>query len=406
MTFPSEHDFALFLLQLSIVLSFVLAFGGLFRRLGQAAVVGEILAGVLLGPSGLGFVAPEFFNTIFPKSSTQMIGSLAWLGSIFLLFAAGMEVDLDLLAKKRRMVFNTSLFAIGVPFALGLVFGVALPDAYLVDPTRRWVFALFAATALSISAIPLVAKLLMDLDLLRLTVGQVIIGAAVVNDIVGWLFFAMLLSLMTGGVIGGGSVVWVIVLTLAFAGFCVTLGRSLVGGVFSAIQRMGVTREGVLGVALLIAFFCAAFTQWIGIHAGEIKNSLHWSLRDFVFYLFAPIFFASMGFRVNFVASFDLALVLAMVAIACIGKTAGAFSGALIGGLPRREALTVGFGLMPTGAMGLILAFLALEHGLINEPVFVGLTAVAIVTSWLSGPLIQWARSTEKAVGRNAASET
>jgi K+:H+ antiporter len=407
MTFPSEHDLALFLLQLSIVLSFVLALGGLFRRMGQPAVVGEICAGVILGPSGLGFFAPDLFNAIFPAGRTQMLGSLAWLGSIFLLFAAGMEVDLDLLAKKRRIVFNTSIFAIGVPFTLGLVFGFMLPDAHLVDPERRWLFALFAATAMSISAIPLVAKVLMDLDLLRLAVGQLIIGAAVVNDIIGWLFFAMLLSLMTGGVVVGGSVAWVAALTLVFAGSCLTFGRRLVSRIFAGLQRMGVAREGVLGVALLIAFFCAAFTQWIGIHAvfgaflagamvgatGDIKESLHWSLRDFVFYLFAPIFFASMGFRVNFVANFEAPLVLAMVAIACVGKAAGATSGALVGGLSRRDALTVGFGLMPTGAMGLILAFLALENGLIKESVFVGLTAVAIVTSWLSGPLIQWIRS-------------
>src|SRR5581483_3681409 len=388
MASPSEHDFALFLLQLSIVLSFVLAFGGLFRRFGQSAVVGEILAGMLLGPSGLGFVAPELFNALFPKSSTQMLASLAWLGSIFLLFAAGMEVDLNLLAARRRVIFNTSLFAIGLPFTLGLIFGTVLPDAYLVDPERRWIFALFAATAMSISAIPVVAKVLMDLDLLRLAVGQLIIGVAVVNDIVGWLFFAMLLSLMTGGVIIGGSILWVIALTLVFTASCLTFGRKLVGWFFSNIQRLGVAREGVLGIGLLIAFFCAAFTQWIGIHAvfgaflagtmvgatGNIKENLHWSLRDIVFYLFAPIFFASMGFRVNFIANFDTALVVSMVAITCIGKAAGAVSGALMGGLSRRDALTVGFGLMPTGAMGLILAFLALEHGLINERVFVALT--------------------------------
>ncbi|HEY1372961.1 MAG TPA: cation:proton antiporter [Candidatus Binatia bacterium] len=419
MASPSEHDFALFLLQLSIVLSFVLALGGLFRRFGQAAVVGEILAGLLLGPSGLGFVAPEIFNALFPKNSTQMLGSLAWLGSIFLLFAAGMEVDLNLLAAKRRIIFNTSLFAIGLPFTLGLIFGAVVPDAYLVDPERRWIFALFAATAMSISAVPVVAKVLMDLDLLRFAVGQLIIGTAVVNDIVGWLFFAMLLSLMTGGVIVGGSILWVIVLTLVFTAFCLSLGRKLVSRLFASIQRLGVAREGFLGIGLLIAFFCAAFTQWIGIHAvfgaflagamvgatGDIKESLRWSLRDIVFYLFAPIFFASMGFRVNFIANFDTALVVSMVAIACVGKAAGAVSGAFFGGLSRRDALTVGFGLMPTGAMGLILAFLALEHGLINERVFVALTAVAIVTSWLSGPLMQWARADGKDAVPKTASE-
>jgi Kef-type K+ transport system membrane component KefB len=407
MATPSEHDFALFLLQLSIVLSVCLAFGGLFRKLGQAAVVGEICAGVLLGPSGLGSFAPNVFATIFPPGRTQILGSLAWLGSVFLLFAAGMEVDIDLLAKKRRLVLCTSAAAIALPFAVGFFFGSALPDGYLVDPNRRSIFALFMATALSISAIPLVAKVLMDLDLLKLEIGQVIIAAAVVNDIVGWIFFATLLSLMTGGVVIGESLVGVIAMTLVFAGFSLTLGRRLIARLFSAMQRFGVTREGLLGVALLTAFFCAALTQWIGIHAvfgaflagamvgatGDIKNDLHWSLRDIVFYLFAPIFFASIGFRVDFIANFDAALVFGMVAIACLAKAAGAAAGARFGGLARRDALSVGFGLMPTGAMGLILAFLALENGLISEAVFVGLTAVSLVTSAASGPLIQWIRS-------------
>lgn len=421
MATPSEPDFALFLLQLSIVLSFVLALGGLFRRLGQPAVVGEIFAGVLLGPSGLGFIAPDVFNALFPPGRTQILGSLASLGSVFLLFAAGMEVDIDLLKQKRRVVFFTSLLAIAVPFALGLGFGAVLPERYLVDPGGRWTFAFFMGTAMSISAIPLVAKVLMDLDLLRLPVGQVIIGVAVVNDLVGWIFFATLLSLMTGGVLGGGSVATVVALTLAFAAFSLTLGRRLMRGFFSGIQSIGVAREGLLGVALLTAFVCAAFTQWIGIHAvfgaflagamigatGDIKKNLHWSLRDFVFYLFAPLFFASMGFRVDFAAHFDAPLVVGMVAIACIGKSAGAAAGARAGGLSPRDVVSVGFGLMPTGAMGLILAFLALENGLIKETVFVGLTAVAIVTSWLSGPLLQWSRSTKTiAAGSRAAEES
>jgi Kef-type K+ transport system membrane component KefB len=388
--------------------------GGLFRKLGQAPVVGELCAGVLVGPSGLGALAPDFFHAIFPAGQTQTLGSMAWLGSVLLLLAAGMEVDLKILGKKRRAISTTSLLAIALPFALGLLFGAVLPESYLVEPSRRWIFALFLATALSISAIPLVAKLLMDLDLLKLAVGQVILGAAVVNDIIGWLLFAVILSLMTGGVAWNGSIFGVIAIIVAAAALSVTLGRSLMMRVFSGFHALGIEREGILGVAVLTAFLFAAFTQWIGIHAvfgaflagvmigatGEIRNHLHESLRNFVFYLFAPIFFASMGFRVNFVANFDGLVVLAMVVLACAGKAAGAASGAFLGGMRRTDALTIGFGLMPTGAMGLILAFLALENGLITETIFVGLTAVALVTSGLSGPLIQWVRANDSAGNR------
>lgn len=130
MIFPSEHDFALFLFQLFILLSAALTLGSFLRRLGQAAVVGEIVAGVLLGPSILGAFAPELAAFLFPSWQTHMLGTIAWLGSIFLLLVAGTEVDLATLRHERRVVFSTSLMGIAIPFALGLIFALYLPDRF------------------------------------------------------------------------------------------------------------------------------------------------------------------------------------------------------------------------------------------------------------------------------------
>jgi len=401
MTFPSEHDFALLLFQLFVLLSLALALGELFRRFRQPTVIGEILAGILLGPSILGVLSPAASSALFPGPQTQLLGSFAWLGSVFLLLVAGLEINLAILVQQRRVVALTSLIGIAVPFTLGFLVGLNLPDEYLIDPAQRLLFSLFLATALSISAIPIIAKILMDWGTLRTGVGQAILGAAIVNDLVGWIFFAVILSMLHGH----GSVATTIILTTTFAFVCLTFGRTLVAKLFGFFKGLRLPAEGILGVAVLIAFLCAAFTQWIGIHAifgaflagvmigetGEASNGPRELLRQMVFYIFAPIFFASMGLRANFIDNFDLPLVLAVLVIAVAAKFSGGYVGAYLGGSKGYQACAIGFGLMPQGAMGIILAFLALEFSLINETIFVALVSTALVTSILSGPLIKWA---------------
>jgi Kef-type K+ transport system membrane component KefB len=405
LVFPSEQDFALLLFQIFALLSLGLALGEIFRRVRQPTVIGEILAGIFLGPSVLGVLAPAAFLALFPGPQTQLLGSLAWLGSVFLLLVAGLEIDLAILVKQRRVVALTSLIGIAIPFSCGFLLGFYLPDSYLINPAQRLLFSLFLATALSISAIPIIAKILMDLGLLRTNVGQTVLGAAIVNDLVGWIFFAVILSMLATNAHGHGSVATTVLLTTAFAITCLTLGRKIVAKLFGYFRGLKLPPEGILGVAVLIAFLCAAFTQWIGIHAifgaflagvmigetGEASNGPRELLRQMVFYIFAPIFFASMGLRANFVSHFDVPLVLAVLGVAVIAKFTGGYLGAYFGGRKGHQACAIGFGLMPQGAMGIILAFLALEFSLINETVFVALVTTALVTSILSGPLIKWA---------------
>jgi Kef-type K+ transport system membrane component KefB len=403
MNFPSEHDFGLLLFQLFIILTAALSLGELFRRFGQAQVIGEVTAGILLGPSIVGALFPALYGSLFPSSQTHLLGTLAWLGSVFLLLVAGIEIDMAAIRRERRVIFSTSSFSILVPFALGFGFAMGLPDGYLRDPSQRLTFALFVATALSISAIPLVAKILMDLNLLKTPLGQTVVGCAVINDLVGWIFFAIILKMISGSAGGETSVVGVALLTLGFSFLTLTVGKHVTQRLFAAFHRRGFPYEGILGLAVLIAFFCAAVTQWIGIHAifgaflagvmigetGEIINRTRETLRNVSFYVFSPVFFASMGLQANFLTDFDWPLVGATIALACVGKVSGATIGAVMAGRPRTEALTIGFGLLPQGAMGMILAFLALQHGLISDTIFVALLLAAIATSVLAGPCIQ-----------------
>jgi Kef-type K+ transport system membrane component KefB len=403
MTFPSEHDFALFLFQLFVVLLTALGLGELFRRLGQPTIVGEILGGVILGPSVFGALAPNLWESFLPGAQTQLLGNTAWLGSVFFLLLAGTEVNLTTLHREGRAVLWTSFTALVVPFALGVVFALNIGEKHLADPSRLWIFALFIGTAMSVSAIPVIARILMELDLLKKPIGTIIIGAAVVNDLIGWIFFAVILG-MIGTNVADKSVTAIILLTLFFALFCLTLGRKAVAWLFRLFHVRQLPREGILGFAALLAFLCAGITQWIGIHAifgaflagvmlgetEEVKTHTHAALHNFVVYVFAPIFFATMGMRANFLRDFDLSLVAGVFVVACAGKMIGGAAGALLGGMKIKDALAAGFGLNARGAMEIILAFLALEYDLINEQVFVALVITAVGTAAMSGPLIKW----------------
>jgi len=261
MNFPSEQDFGLLLIQLFVTLSAALGLGELFRRLGQAQVIGEVMAGVLLGPSVLGALSPNAFVSLFPPAQTPLLGTIAWLGSVFLLLVAGTEVDLGTIRKKKRVIFVTSIISILLPFGLGFAFAMHLPDAYLKDPAQRLTFTLFVATAISISAIPLVAKILMDLKLLKTQFGQTVMGCAVINDLVGWIFFVTILSLITGVGARERSVTTVALLTVGFSVATLTVGKQLTERLFAAFHRRNFLSEGILGIAVLIAFISAGITQ-------------------------------------------------------------------------------------------------------------------------------------------------
>jgi Kef-type K+ transport system membrane component KefB len=264
-------------------------------------------------------------------------------------------------------------------------------------------FALFFATAMSISALPVIAKTLMDLGLYRTDLGMVVVSAAMVDDLVGWIIFAVVLGMM--GAVSGqeNHIMLTIGLTLAFAGVMLTFGRWLVHRILPFLQAYTKWPGGVLGFALTLALLGAAFTEWIGIHAifgsflvgviigdsSHLRESTRITIQHFVSFIFAPVFFASIGLKVNFLANFDASLVVAVLAIACVCKLAGGTLGARWGGMRLRDAWAVGFAMNSRGAMEIILGLLALDAGIIRQRLFVALVVMAIVTSMISGPVMR-----------------
>lgn len=396
------------LLALGILVGAARALGEVASALRQPAVLGEILAGILLGPTVLGTLWPEAVSFLFPSTGPVASGlqALTTVAVVLFLLVAGMEVDLSRIRRQGRVASIVSTAGILVPFAIGYAAVYAAPSLMgRPDGGDTDLYALFLATALSISALPVIAKILMDLKLFRTDLGMVVLAAAIVNDFIGWLIFAVVLGLIPGRHAGEGTldVRTTLASTVAFALGMLTVGRALLHQAIVRVQAHAAWPAGVLALCVSLAFLCGAFTEWIGVHAifgallvgvalgdsSHMRERTRVILHHFVSAFFAPIFFASIGLRVNFVASFDLVLCLVVLVIACVGKILGCGVGALLAGMPSREAWAVGFGMNARGAMEIILGLLARQAGLIDDRMLVALVVMALVTSMISGPLME-----------------
>lgn len=340
------------------------------------------------------------------------------LSAVLLLLVAGLEVDLSVVWKQGKAAAWVSIMGMVVPFALGFALAYWLPEkiGYDVSSDKLVPFALFLGIAMSITALPVIAKILLDLNLFRTDLGMLIMSSAMINDLLGWIGFAMVLALVAAPpeVVGqaagaaaaaGPSLGLTIGLTLLFVGGMLTAGRWLANKLLPLVQAHTSWPGGVLAFVMVIALFCAAFTEYIGIHsifgafiAGvAIGDSRHLRkktrevIEQFISNIFAPLFFAGIGLRVNFIEGFDLTAVGLVFVVAMAGKLIGCYYGAKWAGLPRRQSAAVGAGMTARGAMEIILAQLAMQHGLITEKLFVAIVVMAIATSLLAGPLMQLA---------------
>jgi Kef-type K+ transport system membrane component KefB/mannitol/fructose-specific phosphotransferase system IIA component (Ntr-type) len=400
----SEHDVLTFLLSLAVLLGTARALGELARAAGLPLVVGEILAGIVLGPTALGRAWPQAYSWLFaPGTSANMLGAYTTLGVVLLLVVAGLEVDLGVLRRRGASAGLTAALGILMPLAGGWVLGSLLPASDLVHPDQRGLFAAFLGVAMSISALPVIAKTLHDLGLFKSDIGLLVMAAAMINDVVGWLGFSILSGPMKGGQVDVLHTVFTVSLTIGFTGLLFA-GRGAFDTFLGKVEKERANAPGrILSIVILLALFGAAVTHAIGIHAvfggflvgvavggsHRVRTRTRVVIEDFVMNIFAPVFFASLGLRVDFVHAFDARLCALVFVVASLAKIVGCTVGARAGGLEWRQSVAVGFGLNARGAMEIILALLALEAGLIKEQVFVALVVMALGTSLLSGPLMK-----------------
>ncbi len=406
-----SHDAVVHLLmQLSVMLLMGRLFAEIARRLKQPAVVGEILAGVLLGPTVMGMIQPEWFASLFPTGSASgvVLSGIVQVAVVMLLFIAGLEVDLHIVWQQGKVALVTSLFGVIVPFALGFVFPYYFPQYFgFAQNYSVFIFALFMGTAMSITALPVIVRILMDTNLFKSKMGLLVVSSAMIDDVTGWLIFSVILG-MIGKEGHGLPLISTVIITLAFTATMLTVGRGVINRILPWINKKLAWPGGILSVSLALCFLGASFTEYIGLHAVfgafiigvSVGDSEHFSERakeivhQFINNIFAPLFFVSIGLRVNFLTNFDLLLTLIIIVMAFVGKVVGCGIGTRLSGLTWRESFAAGFGMNARGAMEIILSIVALENGLINEKVFVSLVIMALVTSMTSGPLMKWCLKT------------
>lgn len=405
MTKLSQPEVLSLLVQLSLMLLVGRVFAEVARKVQQPAVVGEILAGIMLGPTILGMLEPDWFNRLFPTGSSALVlDGFVQVAVILLLFIAGLEVDLHIVLQQGKQAFYTSFFGLIVPFALGFTFPYLFPAFFgISSPADLLPFALFLGASMSITALPVIARVLMDLGIFKSSMGMLVISSAMINDIIGWLIFSVVLG-MIGKDIQNVTLVQTVLLTVTFTVVMLTVGRGIINRLLPWVNKNLAWPGGLLALSLALCFLAAAFTEYIGIHAIfgafiigiALGDSEHMSERakeivhQFINNIFAPLFFVSIGLKVNFAANFDFPLTLAIVAIAFAGKIIGSGLGTRLGGFSWRESAAAGFGMNARGAMEIILGLVALENGLINERIFVSLVIMALITSMTSGPLMKW----------------
>ncbi len=401
----TEHDAVVFLLSIATLLGVARLLGELARTYGLPAVVGELAAGILLGKTVLGRVLPGAYDFLFPSGTPKtMLSAYTTIAVVLLLVVAGLEVDVAIAKRRGRTALLVSALGIAVPLAGGVILGYALPNEYIVHPEQRLLFAVFLGVALSISAMPVIAKTLLDLGLFKTDIGLLVMTVAMVNDLVGWIAFSILLGPMHGGRIDVLLLARTIGLAVAFVAVCLLVGRRLVDRVLARLEDQPDLAPGrVLSLLVVLAVLGATATQAIGIHAvlggfivgvtvgdsRRLRERTRQTVQQFVTNIFAPVFFASTALGVDFVTSFVPSICLAVFAIATLAKLIGCTVGARITGLSWREAGAVGFGLNARGAMEIILALLAREAGLIDDRIFVALVTMAIGTSLIAGPAMK-----------------
>ncbi|MFP4196184.1 MAG: cation:proton antiporter [Methanomassiliicoccales archaeon] len=368
---------------LIVILILAKGLGELFERVGYPSMVGEILAGVILGPSLLGLV--EFNGTI---------RLFADLGIIALLFISGAEMNLDSLARSRRSSASAAIGGVVVPFGLGLLVGLA----FHLD----WTESVFLGTVLSVTSIGISVRTLLDLKSLKGRIGSTIVEAAIFDDVIGIVLLALLSSFALAG---GQGVLETFLPMLAGAVILillVTVGRGPVASLYDRARRAS-THEMSYAVAILIGLILATVTHLSGLHyaigafvAGliigpPIRKNIHLfeSLSDFAFGFMATFFFASVGLLLHLsVDHLTSLLVPVTVVLAILGKVLGGYLGALRP-LGREDALTVGIGLVPRGEVALIIANIALIQGVIGDKLFTAVTVVVLVSILVTPTLLK-----------------
>jgi Kef-type K+ transport system membrane component KefB/nucleotide-binding universal stress UspA family protein len=404
-----DHTLAVFAAELILLLLAGRLLGEGLSRLGQPALFGQLLAGVLLGPSIFGALLPELRQVLFPDSKTlkSMIDGIAQTGILLLLLLTGMETNLALIRRRRRTVVSSSLFGIAVPFACGVALAYVLPADVVPEHSTRLVTALFLGTALAISSVKIVAMVLMEIGAIRRNLGQLILATAILDDTIAWIIIAVISGIAAHGEVDLASIGASLAGTALFLAFSFTIGRRLVAALIVWVNDNLTIEVPVITAILVVMLAMALTTELIGVHTalgafiaglliGQspiLTEHIESQLRGFIMAFFSPIFFAVAGLGMDLRTLLDPTLALftlAVVLMATVGKFSGALIGGRVGGLTTRESLALAVGLNGRGSTEVIVATIGLSMGALGSQLYTMIVAMAVITTMAMPPMLRW----------------
>src|SRR5438445_1943326 len=404
---PSDTTTLIFIVQLGLLMVVGRFMGELMQRVRQPAVMGQLIGGVLLGPSVLGAAWPAAYHTVFPQQR-EMLKAVSELGIVMLLLLTGMEIDLGLVKDARRATLSVSLTGICVRFACGFLPGEVLPDALLPDPSRRLATVLFLGTALSISSVKIVAAVIRELDFMRRTVGQIILGTAMLDDTVGWIIVAVIASIAARGAVSLTKVGVAVLGTAAFLAASFTVGKKFVTFIIRWSNDHLIIEKPVITAILALTFGASVLTDLIGVHAvlgafvsgiviGQapiLTRHIQDQLSGLIVALFMPVFFAAAGLWMDLTILKNpmlAGLAVGFILVAGVGKLVGAYIGGRLGRLTAREAVAIAVGMNARGSTDVIIATIGLSLAVLTRSLFTMIVVMAIVTTLIMPPTLRWA---------------
>lgn len=393
----------IFLLQFAILLGVSKLAGLLFERFKQSTITGEVLVGLILGPALFGRYLPEYQAYLFPRDPLQisMLETIAWFGNFYLLMETGLDVNFSRIWKQRGQALTISLTDLIVPILIAFIPIYLIHDAYLVDPSRRIIFTLFASTIMTISALPVAIRVMYDLNILKSDTGFLIVSALTINDLIGWVVFTIILGAFSQTQLDLPVIIRLIILTLGFTIISLTLLKKWVDKAMTFIHNKYGSETGIKTTFVFITgMLFGAITLKIGIHSlfgffiagivlGEAK---HFSQNDrhvmnrLVHSLFVPVFFANIGLHLDFIKSFNWQLVLLFTVVGISARYIGAYIGAKLARQDKSDLETIAICHTAGGEMHIVVAILALSAGLISQQIFVGIVIASIISTIVFGP--------------------
>ena len=406
-------DMTTILFELALILALARIVGWLFAKFGMPAVVGEILAGVLLGPSLLG---ADLSTTLFPLDSRPYLALLANIGLVLFMFVVGLELDVSLVRGQGRVALSVSVSSIVLPFTLGLALATYLQSQNPQD--GFWPFAMFIGAAMSVTAFPVLARILTDRNMHHTPTGTLALACAASDDILAWTLLAVVIGI-------SGSTMqqehgWLVALAVPFAVVAIVLVRPQLNRLTTAYEKAGRLTPSILAVVLLGMLLFSATTEFLHVHfifgaflfgaimpranATALRHEILIRLEQICVLLLLPVFFLVSGLNVDLRGlGYENIVQLALILVVAIGgKYVGAFLGARASGVPRWQSSALGILMNTRGLTELVILNVGLQLGIIGKDLFTMLVVMAIVTTMMTGPLLRRAYP-DKRIARDIA---